>query len=147
VITEGQARDEIFALLQAAWDAGDATDGATLLYENTDERRPTAADGEPAVWAWAHLRNVTSRQSSLLMDGTDRKRYTTYGFVGVQMFTPAGDGGTLMDQVSAIVLGAYRGKRTTGGVIFKNVRAKQVGASGPWFQSNAIAEYEFDTVE
>ena len=145
MLTDSEAQDETFAMLQAAWDAASPlTDDVPLLYENTNEERPDAT-GAVSPWAYAQWQRATSRESSLAgVDG--QKRFTTTGLVSVQLFAPIGDGGALLRSLGRVFQTAFRGKRTEGGVVFSRVRVKDVGASGPWWYNLALAEFQFDEV-
>ncbi len=144
MLTDAQARDETFALFAAAWAGSGDTSGITLLYEDTNERRPDPTAGlVPYAYAW--WKRVDSFEASL--GGTDgRKVFTTIGIFGVQLFAPIGDGGTLLGKMGRVFQSALRRKRTAGGVVFRRVRVKEIGASGPWWYHDATAEFEFDEV-
>jgi hypothetical protein len=146
-LTHLQAQDDICGALAATWAGNGATSPYPLLFENTGEQRPSPTADVVLPWAWAQVRRVTSPQSSLTSDDAGRKRYTTRGFVGVQIFTPRGDGSTGALTVGTVVEGAFKGKRTANGVVFSHVRLKEIGPSGPWMQSDVEADFEYDSIQ
>lgn len=141
VATKVQARDEMLGVLKTAWDAGGASAGLPVLYWDTEGSIPTSG-----AWARATIRHATGGQATLSSSvGTRRFRHT--GTVTVQIFTPHNEGGTLSDDLTDIVENAFEGTTTSPGrVIFFNVRTNEIGQHGQWFQTNVLADFEYDKI-
>lgn len=141
--TRTQARDDVAALIKAVTDT---VSGFVTIYDDTRQEIPKQdADPLPS-WARVLIRHVASPQVSL-SNVTNKRIYETSGLVTVQLFTPGHDGLTASDSLSTQLVSAFRGVSTSNGVWFKNVRSAEIGSSGPWFQVNVLAEFEYDEIE
>jgi hypothetical protein len=129
-----EARDQILALFKAAWD----TTGYTAIYDDRPGSTPDTTD----PWARATVRHNTGRQATLA-DATGARRYDRLGLATFQVFTPVGDGVKLADELSQLLVDAYEGKSTAGGIWFFNVRANEIGVADGWRQTNVIAEFRY----
>lgn len=141
MLTDKDARDEILALLETAWQADADSTNLPLLYENTTASRP--ADG--SAYAVALIRKVDNIQATLANE-TGQRRFRTFGIVTVQIRTPQGDGYTLSDKLSRVARDAFRGRRTSNGVVFTRARVKEAGADGTYALVNVIADFEYDEI-
>ena len=142
--SQSEARDEISALVKAATDA--ISDFGTLsenvIWDDTRRDIPDAG----ATWARVTIRHLTSEQASL-SDDAGVRRYTRRGQVVVQIFTPLkGDGLVAADSIASAIQGAFLGVSTPNGVWFRSVRTNEVGIDGSWFQTNVLAEFQYDEV-
>ncbi|MCK9569016.1 phage tail terminator-like protein [Candidatus Pacearchaeota archaeon] len=128
-----QARDEMLALVQGVATAN----SLTAIYD--DSRTPPPAT---SAWVRATVQHNTGSRRSL----GPRGRHTQSGIVFVQIFSPAGDGLESNDEHTKAMEAAFRGAATPGGVVFHDVYTREIGLSGPWFQSNMTAHFEYDLV-
>lgn len=126
------------SLFQTAWDAGVATTGNPLLYEDISGDKPTSGK-----WAKIAIHHAAGMQAAL---GTTRFR--RHGMVIIEMFAPSGQGhySSGMDDMIDVAMGAFEGKSTTGGVWFRDVTPREIGPEGPWFQTNIELEFIYDQV-
>ena len=146
--TQATARDDIYTLLKAAWDAGGPTSGKTLLYENIDGKpdgSPQGTKKDPAVWAACRIRHNASRQTTLR--GTSGTRLDKYGILLVRIYTALGEGLDAADAVVRIVSDAFINVRSPNGVLFRAPSPDEVGADGPWFQINVTVPFEYDEIK
>lgn len=136
--TRDQARDEIYAKFASAW----ATTELPTLYEDT-------AGETPAEGAWCRITVAHTAAGQVTLGGeTGNRRFRRYGIVTVQIFTPFNDGRVVADGLATVAVDAFEGEVTSPGrVIFRNVRAIDVGPDGPWTQTNVLAEFEYDEVK
>jgi len=141
-LTFTEARDEIHTLFKTAWDAGAETAGKVVLYADSKTQVPKTddADDNPDLWAKITIQHNGGSQATL---GGNRC-FNRFGVVTVQIFTPLGTGLSLGDNVYKIVVDAYEGKTTPGGVWFRNVAVNEVGPEGEWYQTNIIADFEYE---
>jgi len=142
-MTPAQARDDIYTLFKAAWDAGTTSAGLPLLYDNVKGDPPTTKDanGWPTSWGRIAVRHASGGQSTLGPNAI----FSRIGNVFVQIFTPLGagfDGGG--DDLADDVLSAFEGQTTALGAWFRNGRLIDVGPSTLWFQQNVITEFTYD---
>ncbi len=133
-MTADEARDEMLAVLKAAWDTTSVP--ANVSYPDKPFTPP--AD---AAWARATIRTATGRQSSL-GGAMGAKRYTQTGTLWVQVFAPAGDGMVTAYALAQTVVNAYRTARGT--VWYRNPRWQEVGASGAFEQVNCLIDFTYD---
>jgi len=137
-----QARDEMCAVIQTAWDATDAvTAGLPMLY-------PDKAQKTPSNGAYGRVTILHGGGGQATLSGeTGARRFRHTGIVTVQVFTPIGDGLVLSDQIVQIVHDALAGTTTSPGrVHLRNVRVNEVGETGAWHQTNVLADFEYDEV-
>jgi hypothetical protein len=133
IVDREQARDEMLALVQAVA----TTKTLTAIYDDTKTATP-----DTAAWIRASVRHNIGTRRCLGRTG----RHTQRGIVFIQIFSKTGDGVDDSDEYVKALGGAFRGKYTPGGVVFHDVYTREVGESGPWFQSNMTAEFEYDIV-
>jgi hypothetical protein len=144
MLTRVQARDEILALVKGVTDT--ITD-LLVVWDDTKQVAPdpAAAGDRPRTWVRATVQHLVSEQAALA--GADSQRmYTRRGLVTLQLFTPNGDGLVSNDTISTQLQEALQGISSPGGVWFRNARANEVGQTGPWFQSNILTDFEYDSI-
>lgn len=136
-----QARDEVMAVLKAAWDANSSSQDVPLLYWDTAQKPPSEG-----AWARAIMQHGGGGQATLSGEtGSRRFRYT--GIVTIQLFTPTGGGLVLSDTLAQVVRNALAGVTTDPGQVhLRNVRSVEVGQEGVWFHTNVLADFEYDEV-
>jgi hypothetical protein len=129
-------------MLKTAVDAS-SFNALKLIWQGV-ESQPASPD-PTAPWARVKMQHATGGQKSLA-NANGRSRYVRSGFVVVQLFNVGGKGLVSTDQMVAMILAAYEGKTTTGGIVFRNGRFQEVGQDGPWFQTNVFADFEYDEI-
>lgn len=141
-LTFAEARDEIHTLFKTAWDAGVETAGQAVLYADSKTQVPKTddADSNPDLWARITVAHTGGFQATL----GGNKCFARFGLVTVQVFTALGTGLSIGDNVYKIVVDSYEGKTTPGGVWFRNVSVNEIGPEGEWYQTNIIAEFEYE---
>lgn len=144
--TTSIARDQMCSALKTVVDARNSPleepQKLVLLWDDDANGVPPEL---PAPWARVlvkHNPNVGGQSS--LSGGLPKIRYTRKGIIAVQLFTPAGDGNVVADELTPIILSAYEGKTTSGGLIFRHGRFTEVGKDGDWSQRNLTVEFEYD---
>ena len=145
-VTPFEARREIYELLKAVTDtiADLGTASANVIWDDTRKEIPDGTDPAP-TWARVQVRHVTAEQATLADATFGVRRYTNRGIVTVQLFTAGGrDGLKTADPIVTSIKGAFQGVSTPNGVWFRNVRTNEVGTDGPWFQTNILADFEYD---
>jgi hypothetical protein len=140
-LTLEQARNAVGSLVNLAWLAAPVSSAIPMLWDNVKGDKP-GEDGSTtnvAPYAETTIRVIDSPQTT-----QGRRRFTTTGVVTVQIFTAFGDGNTLGDTLSQVILNALRGHvgSTDGFWVFDIVPA-EVGRTGPWFQMNVGASFSF----
>lgn len=148
-LSQTQARNQISVLVKAATDAIAAfgvnpNESENVIWDDTRRDIP-GEENPPATWARVTVRHLTSEQASL-SDEAGVRRYTRRGQVTVQIFTPQGDGLVAADTIASAIQDAFLGVSTPNGVWFRSVRTNEVGIDGPWFQTNVLAEFQYDEV-
>ena len=137
-----QARSEIHTRFKTVWDADSASQNVTVLYADTAQDPPPEGS-----WARITVRHADGAQATLSGE-TGARRFRQFGVVTVQVFTSTGDGQVTSDVLVAIAKFAFEGVATSPGrVLFRNVRIQEVGQDGAWFQSNVLADFEYDEVK
>lgn len=129
-----EARNAMFGVFKAYWD--------TTTYPAVYDDVPAPQTPTPA-WARATIRHALRRQSSLT-GAFDTIKYESKGIVTVEVYAPLGDGAKLAYALAENVVHAYEDAHLD--VWFRNVRAVEIGSDGAFYQVNAIAEFNYDTV-
>jgi len=143
-----QARDQMCQLLKDAV-AASVYSSVQIIWDDKKDTPPDPNDTTNAIaatWLRMTIKHSTGGQSSL-SGAQATKRWTRTGYIAVQIFTPAGDGMSRADDIISIVLGAFEGKTTSGGVWFREFHPQEVGTSGPWQQTNVIGQFTFDEIK
>lgn len=137
-MTQAEATNEIFTLFQDAW----KLTSYPVVYPNVQPKIDPRKGSTP--WARIHLQHISSDLAGLGSDTA--KRYEETGIITVQTFTKAGKGLTHGQEIAKIVIDAFKGRKTPGGVWFRNVRTNEVGPDGEWYQINVNAEFTYDDI-
>ncbi len=137
-LTLAQARDEIFTMLKAGWDAT----GNTMSYPNLPFEIPI----DETPWGRTML-SLTPFSKQTLSSINGVKRYTRYGILTVQLFTVSGTGLSSADNYAKIIQDTFEGKSSPNGVWFKNARSNDIGPDGVWYQTNILIDFEFDEIK
>lgn len=142
--TRTEARDEILTLFKDAWDTlGSAPQ---VIYDDSPADLP-----DDASYVRITVQHTASSQVTLggkVSLGGAGRRFRRTGIVAVQIFTPVGDGLTANDTLVDFTVDIFEGESTgSDRVEFLNVRSNELGADGPWFQTNVVAEFNYDRVK
>lgn len=136
------ARDELMALAKAAIDAAPFATSPKVLWQASLEDRP---DNGKDTWARVGLtHNPRAGQAVGIGGPADGPRlYHYYGQLYIQLFTPLGDGLSLSDAVSKVLVQALRRGRTPSNVRTSNAVSVEVGRDGTWYQVNVLADFSY----
>ncbi|MCK5131700.1 MAG: hypothetical protein KAR40_06055 [Candidatus Sabulitectum sp.] len=141
-LTRAQAIAETFALFKAAWDTTSHAD--LVKYPNvSNDKVPPSAE---VPWCRVNW-NDNNKEQATLSGAVGSRRFTSYGILVVQVFVPDGKGLIGDIDYPKLISDAYEGKRTTSGIWFKNVTIKGIGSDGSFYQTNVIAEFEYDEIK
>lgn len=141
--TRAEAIDQMLALFKTVWDTTPHAD--RVKYPNVGETDVVPDGVNP--WVRVNLRHVQGKQVTL-SGPVGTRRFRRFGILICQLFEPVGEGLTREDSDYAeLIRDAYEGVTTTNGVIFRNVRINEIGSDGSFFQTNIIAEFEYDEVK
>lgn len=121
----------------------------TVVYENTIPGTVNGMSATPntdAPWLRVTVRHNDSEMDSFGQDGEGSFRAT--GVVTIQVFTPLDrDGLIFHDRLVKVAQRAFRGKAGVGeycGIFFRRARINEVGPEERWFQTNVLADFEYD---
>lgn len=137
------AKEEMYKLFYDAWIANSAS---IVGYIPEVRLQGTSYELEPDVskfWVrWS--RQTVEEGQETLRNGINGQCYRNEGVIFVQLFCPTTARTiSLGEELAVIAQNAYRGKKTAGGVWFRNVRIKELEPEAKWFKFNIIAEYEY----
>jgi len=145
ITARGTARDEILLQFKTAWDAG-TPPIPLLIYDDKHVDLPNNAS-----YARITIQFTTAVQSTVggrVSLGGGGQRFRRFGLITVQIFSISGDGLTVADPLVDLAVDAFEGTSTGSDRIeFRNVRATDIGQDGPWYQTNVVAEFEYDRVK
>ena len=145
--TYEEAIDQLFETFKTAWDAD-----TTAIVGYVPEIRwqgvesPNAPDTSK-YWARASQQTVMESQTTLANEA-GCIRYTAEGIVFIQVFCPKSDSLSMENGRKLAMVGkeGFRGKKTSGGIWFRNVRIQELPAEMKWNRLNVMAEYEYDEI-
>lgn len=140
-LTRAEARDEMLAVVNTALTSYDAS-FPVQWYDDDSEKPPKTRDAFAEVGVY----HTAGHQATMGTVATGRT-FRRYGYLEVLVHTPEGDGLTLADELATIVHDALEGITTSGGVIFRNVRAVEEGKSGSFRVTNVTADFEYDQIK
>lgn len=132
--TPTEARDQMSALFAAAW----ATTLKPVVYDDLGGAPPEARD----FWARLSIKHNNGGHNAI-----GNHSFFRSGEVWIQLFGPLGQGLSGLDGYVKIVMDAYEGKTTAGGVWFKDVRFKEIGRDGDFYQVNVIASFRYREIK
>lgn len=140
--TNSEARDELYARVVKAW--GDI---GPIDYED----KPRSKDDDPipprdqVPWIRLQVRHTFGRATSIgNHDGV--KRHTRYGLFTIQVFVPFGGSLTEAEERAILVAHSLEDKTKDRSVMLRNVRINEIGSDGHWYQTNVLADFEYDEV-
>lgn len=144
------ATDQINQVFFDAWTANAAAViGYVPEVRWQDVTEPDTPDGSK-YWARVSIQTIDEPQTTFAVgvSGPDKRRYTAYGLVFVQLFGPKSDvtSSEKIKQLAEIAKNAYRGKATSGKVWFRNVRINELGPEELFIRRNVVAEFEYDEI-
>ncbi len=144
-----QAESEIAEVFWNAWASAASLNGGSVPQVDWDGvlTEPPFEPPEAEPWARFQIRHRDSDQATLGRQG--QRRFENRGQVTVQIFAPMtiSKDRSLANDLTQIVVDAYEGQSTAGGVWFRRVTPREVGrdpAGGPWYQVNVVAAFEYD---
>jgi hypothetical protein len=144
IATIEEGRNEILLHFTTAWNAGPTP--PLLLYDDKPRDLP-----QDAAFARVMVQHNVFSQRTLggkVALGGGGSRFGRNGLVTVQIFTPMGDGLTSADPLVDLALDAFEGESTgSDRVEFRNARSIEAGNDGIWYQTNVVADFEYDRVK
>lgn len=141
-LTLTQARDEIFTMLKTAIDASSYS-SISVRYQDVPVDLTSSAQGtndNPDPFLQVELLHLGGRQSSL----GPVALYTRNGLLRVMVFSPRGLGMSTLDEICQIVLDAYEGHSSPGGVWFRNAHVNEQGADGIWTRMDVLVDFTYN---
>lgn len=141
-----EAVDEILALFGAAWAANaaaaiSAVTTPAIVYEDDEDGAPDSV----APFCRITVQHADASQRTLGTAGA--RQFEHEGIVFVQVFAPIRARGAMdvAQRLAEVAQAAFEGQRTSR-VWFRNVRFNEVGRSGPFFQINVAADFQWSQV-
>lgn len=131
-----QASDLIHTLFSQEW----TSTGLKLFYQNVEDDRDTTRD------AFASIDIVHGVGFQATLGGVGRRSFRRSGVVTIRIYTQAGKGLQESRELAKVAVDAFEG-RSIEGIWFRNVRMIEIGREGSFFQTNVLAEFEYDEVK
>jgi hypothetical protein len=131
-----EARDEMLAVFNAAWQA----ESLPVVWSDLPSEIPSTQ----TPWARVTIRHSTSNQSSL-SGASGAKMWDRMGTLWVQIFTPIGGGNVEGYRLAQLVTNAFQAAKS-GEVWFRNSRINEVGSDGAFEQINVLTDFLYNDV-
>jgi len=129
-----QARDFIYGVFLPVWGT---------VYPVVWGDLPANPPASETPWAGVKLLHLGGGQASLSGE-TGSRRFNRRGILRISISVPAGGGQTKAYQLAQLVANAYEDAKLD--VWFRNIRIKEVGASGAFEQIDVLADFSYDEV-
>lgn len=139
------ARDEIFALFVAEWNASAAAIVGyipEIRYQGLESLSPDNSK----FWARLSTQMVAEGQATLgAAEAGGQKLYESNGLFFAQVFGPLNNSDTWekLQLLAIVAKRSIRGKKTSSGVWFRNEKINEIGSDGRFEQINAVAEFQY----
>lgn len=134
------ARDAILGRFKTVWSA--QASPPTVIYDGVKATPPQ--NGSP--YARVMVKHLDGRLATLRAP-ENGGRFRASGQVWVDIYTPMGDGLTANDAYVKVTQSAFEGHATApDGVLFRNVRVRELGGSGDLYRTLVIADFEYDRI-
>lgn len=145
MITQGQARDEIFAFFKQYWDAETTAIAGYIPNIEWQGVQPRNIPDTARHWCRISIQAVSEGQAAFSNDLGNQK-FTAFGLVFAQIFSPRSESNGFEIGIALGEVGkkAFRGKKTVGGIWFRNVRLVELEPEDSFYRLNVVAEYEYD---
>ncbi|AEX56100.1 minor tail protein [Burkholderia phage vB_BceS_KL1] len=146
--THSEARNEINALFNTAWNANAGALAGYVPNIEWQGKQPRETPDSSKYWARVSIQTVLEEQTTLsTCEGKPgQKRYTASGLVFVQLFCPKSIVGSfeIGGKLAEVAKKAFRGKTTPGKVWFRNVRINELDPEDLYYRYNVVTEFEYD---
>ena len=148
MISPQNARKEMLALVNTAWQAGAGTIAGSVPEIRWEGVEVATLPGSNKYWMRVETEDVFTKQKGHRIEdpGTSAVVYQTTGFITLQIFAPMNSGASFAKGELLARLGQcmFMANQTAGGVWFRNPRIRKAGNDGTWYRWNVIADYQFD---
>ena len=134
-----QARDEMLTMLKDAIEASSYST-ITIRYQDISQEREAAAASSPDPYLCAEVQHIFGGQTSLGRPA----RFTRRGLIRVSIFNPRGSGMSTSDEIAQIVLDAYEGQSSPGGVWFRNATVREAAVDGIWTRVDVVIDFTYN---
>lgn len=131
-LTVEQARDEMTALFATAWSP------RAVVWDGVAGKPPNTR----APWARFTIRHADGGSAAI-----GNRRFRREGTIFIQLYAPVGDGLSALDPLTKIAMDAYEGQSTAGGAWFRDVRSREIGPDGDWYQVNVLVDFEYHEIK
>ncbi len=114
-----------------------------VAYDNNDG----FAKPEPTgTAAWLRLAVIYASGTQNTLGGVGNRLFRKFGSVVVQVFTVAGTGTLLNQQLASQALNIFEGRQIDS-LWFLNGAIETIGTDGVWYQQNVNLEIQFDQIK
>jgi hypothetical protein len=139
-----EARDEILTHFKTAWDTavfGKDYEDMPIFYDDV-------AGDTPPNTPWIRIRVQHNSGSQRSMGEEGNRKFTRFGILTIQLFTPFGDGSGVSDEISQILIDIFEGRKTApDDVWFRSVRYREVGQDKAWWQTNITVDFRYEVMK
>jgi len=129
------ARDEMFSLLTEAWLNNPLSSGVPIYYQAQKKNRPGS---DVSGFVIAQVLHDTGGSSTI-----GNRKFIREGIFRILVYTPAGTGLTLNDNLVTIIEAAIIGKRTPSGVWFGELSTTEVGGEMDMFVTEVRVRFKY----
>lgn len=138
-----EARDAILDTFRTYWLANAPAPIPEIHYWDSKKDTP---DGSVE---WVRITVVHNDGNQSTLGGPGGSRYSKFGVLTVQIWTPYNDGMVRNDAFAQVAVDAFEGKSSDGGdsIDFRRVRSNEVGRDQDWFLTNVLAEFDYDNLK
>lgn len=136
-LTITQARDDMLSMVKAAIDASSYA-SMKIIWDDVEPDEATSAD---EVYMKVDINHLFGGQTSL---GRPRARFTRRGVIRCCIYALRGSGMSTSDEIAQIVLDAFEGQSSPGGVWFRNASPQERQQDGKRSRLDVVIEFTYD---
>jgi hypothetical protein len=136
-----EAYGDVYQLLVDAWENAGPIEFWDKPVNPNDPIPPK--DGRP--WMRIKMKQTGGFQATLANE-VGQRRFRKTGFVLIQLFTPLGTSLRDPSNLGILLNNALEGASTPHDVLLRNVRMEPIGSDGHWFQTQIMADFEYDSL-
>lgn len=140
-----EARDSMLGHIKTDWDANTTAVAGYIPDVIYDNLEPTEERNNALYYARVTIQHFDGEQKTLAKEGN--RRFEHIGQVFFQLYAPSGEGRAGVDGLAQVAKTSFQKGCTLAGVRFTRVRIEEIGADGPFFQVDVVADFEYHEVE
>lgn len=141
-----QAVDEMFTMLKDAWETNSETALIPIMWGNVAHDY----QGQPDIFGnqlpFLHVQALHTPSRQVSLGGSMGSRFEHTGSLVASLRYPEGKGTVLAHDLISVAGDAFMGKRSPGGVWFRNPGYSDIGTDRTWYVITMTTTFVYDLI-